>query len=336
MKKLLPFAFILFTFEVIAQPTFTATDLNPVVGDVFNSIKADTTGINFGNAGPNQTWNFNLLLNTIIKTDSIISPSQAPGAYLFPTATIVYKNGTNTSNSYTFFRTDNSVQEILGDYNINAGQPSDSLVLSSPLMLSNYPMTYLSSYYDSSSAVLDSSGLFPILIKFRQLQTGDAYGTLNINNQVFNDVLRVEKIDSLFFDFGFFQDLIIKRTYSWFQIGYKTPLISIDIQLDQNSTTISNKTVTVNSDLPLSVLNAIKDNQVNVYPNPAINDLKIINGFKGATTYEIKDLSGKIIVSDQLNIISKTIDIKALSEGMYILELKSNDKVLKKKFVKRA
>jgi Secretion system C-terminal sorting domain len=333
MKKLLLIAFTFLGLKVFAQPTFTAADLNPLVGDVTSFITLDTTGIAEGTAGANQIWNFNVVISNTPINSLAVNPSTAPAAGFFPTATVALQTNTiNQGNSvYAFLNADNAKQELLGQV-VNTGTTIDTSVFSDPLIQTVYPLTFQTSYYDIGIVPPKPSSPLPNTTTYGLQFDADAYGTLVINNQTFTNVLRIKAIDTLTLDFGFFQFEQIVTSYSWLKQGYKSAIFGISYS--EASGTIS-KSVTINGNLPTSLWNAIVDAQVSVFPNPAINQLNITNGFKGTTTYEIKDVNGKVIEVDQLNSISKTIDIKALSEGMYILELKSNDKILTKKFVKR-
>jgi len=73
---------------------------------------------------------------------------------------------------------------------------------------------------------------------------------------------------------------------------------------------------------------------ISIYPNPA-NNMLWINNFNshGPFTFQITDITGKIIISDRLD--TNTISVEDLSTGVYFFKLKSEDKESKPlKFIK--
>lgn len=65
------------------------------------------------------------------------------------------------------------------------------------------------------------------------------------------------------------------------------------------------------------------DINVIVYPNPVVDVLNIEGDFTNETYYTLTDINGKIIQSNILS--SNSIDVKALSNGIYILSITSNN-----------
>jgi hypothetical protein len=71
--------------------------------------------------------------------------------------------------------------------------------------------------------------------------------------------------------------------------------------------------------------------KINIYPNPAINNLTI-NGLSTNATAEIYDLSGKLLFNKQLN--TNQIDINSLAKGLYFIKLSTEEGSVVRKFVK--
>ncbi len=335
MKKALFIICILYTFKTIAQPTFNASDLNPAIGDVTTQIELDTVGINEGNAGANQVWNFNVILNPqFIDTINYISSSTVPSIGAFPLANIAAVQAGGPSSEYALYNAANNSLEFLGNISIDSSGNVDTTRYLTPLTQLIYPLTFQTAFTDSNSTGPIGSGPFTSNIKYGRAFLADAYGDITINNQLFSNVLRVNYKDTFTVDLGFFQAQIFIDVFQWYQQGNKESLLSIVKSSDGNNP--PQKTVALSGSLSPALIKTIKENQVRVYPNPAINELKITNGFKGNTTFTIKDLNGKIMVSDQIDQLSRRIDISNLESGIYILEMKSKDKILTKKFVKRS
>lgn len=75
------------------------------------------------------------------------------------------------------------------------------------------------------------------------------------------------------------------------------------------------------------------DNIFNIYPNPFSNSLNIQNDNPHKTEYFIYDLSGRLL-QDGSFLQSKIIDLKNLEEGVYIIQLQSQQGLESRKFVK--
>jgi hypothetical protein len=73
-------------------------------------------------------------------------------------------------------------------------------------------------------------------------------------------------------------------------------------------------------------------NEIKVYPNPASDELIFEPNVTNPISIVISDISGRFILG--VDIFNKTsIDTKNLSEGVYILGIKSSDKISKQKLV---
>jgi Secretion system C-terminal sorting domain len=338
MKKLLLIAFTFFVLETIAQPTFTSTDMIKLPGETYSEYNMDTTGISEGVSGPNQNWSFNIITIGNASVSNIIAASSAPINTYFPTADMVITTGNVPTGpgTYSFYEQSTSQSLSIGDVNFVPPNTYDTAKYLDPLVYEKYPFTYLTAFSDSAIQLIAAPPGFPLSGSITILENVvyDAYGTLTINGQVFSNVLRRVDNDTIVIDFGVISATSLLKAYSWYQLGNKEPLLVITYSDDGSNNLV--KSATINGSIVSGLNYNFKNTALNIYPNPANSELKISNAFNGNVFYEIKDLSGKTIASDQLNTISKTIDIRALSEGMYILELKSNDKILTKKFVKRS
>ncbi|OFX36997.1 MAG: hypothetical protein A2W95_02295 [Bacteroidetes bacterium GWA2_40_14] len=90
----------------------------------------------------------------------------------------------------------------------------------------------------------------------------------------------------------------------------------------EDGTTIQDWTVTV-SVLP-GVHEGLQAN-VNVYPNPTNGNFIIEGNFETRTIATILDLTGKVIVSMELNNVKNNVDLRAFESGLYFIELVSGD-----------
>jgi hypothetical protein len=74
---------------------------------------------------------------------------------------------------------------------------------------------------------------------------------------------------------------------------------------------------------------------VQVYPNPAMEVLTVaLNQFSEGTTMSIVSIDGRTVYTTAINSVSQTIDISGISPGSYFILVKSDQKLLKKRWVK--
>lgn len=72
---------------------------------------------------------------------------------------------------------------------------------------------------------------------------------------------------------------------------------------------------------------------IDIIPNPVVNELTIENKGLDINKIEVVDLTGKIIKVFNQN--TNTIDVSELSVGVYFVNMHVNDKVISKKFIKQ-
>jgi hypothetical protein len=74
---------------------------------------------------------------------------------------------------------------------------------------------------------------------------------------------------------------------------------------------------------------------VSVFPNPVFDELKINNPYKGISTIKIQSAVGTEVFSGEIDNESSNIDVSALSEGIYFLEIISGKEVTVFKIMKQ-
>jgi hypothetical protein len=73
-----------------------------------------------------------------------------------------------------------------------------------------------------------------------------------------------------------------------------------------------------------------------VYPNPATNEINAVTNGMQILSYAVLDANGRVVLSKTLNENTTEIGIslESISEGTYILELKTSESSVYKRFVK--
>ena len=75
-----------------------------------------------------------------------------------------------------------------------------------------------------------------------------------------------------------------------------------------------------------------------VFPNPASNQINVVYDIKNNVNIQIVDLSGKTIYQTQTKSYGfdkQTIDISQLQTGIYTIVIKSDTAISQRKFIKR-
>ncbi|MDF2437137.1 MAG: hypothetical protein K0Q95_1513 [Bacteroidota bacterium] len=96
-------------------------------------------------------------------------------------------------------------------------------------------------------------------------------------------------------------------------------------------------TATANVQSSVSVSENEEDN-LNIYPNPADNNLFVKANFSSSTNISIVNILGEEVIAVSSNTkgsFSQTIDISTLSAGVYYLRIKNENKIASKKIVKK-
>jgi len=81
-----------------------------------------------------------------------------------------------------------------------------------------------------------------------------------------------------------------------------------------------------------SAIAAVELKNMEIYPNPVKNELKIENGELRINKVEICDLSGKTINSQRLN--GKSVNVANLPQGIYFVKIETDRGIVTRKFVK--
>jgi Secretion system C-terminal sorting domain len=332
MKKQILIAFLVFSMSVLAQPTINASDINSVVGDV-NALRYPTQGfsdsLDPGLPGANQNWIFNASLSPGIRSFYSISPSSAPNNNLFPSATIVSKlSFPNGYSIYSYYKQNNDSSVYIGGLSTFSGSSSITS-FSNPYVEWNYPITYLSTNFDVS---VSSSTLE--IVTTRTHSINDAYGTLTVNGNTYIDVIRKHDFDTTTSVNNGVVTVEYSENYYWQSAADKFPLFALFISKTGLNGTVSKSTYVNNITVSgFNGISAITD--LNVSPNPVINEMVVSGENIDKASYVIKDVAGKTIRSGNLDVSNRKINVENIEKGVYFLQLNNNSKTIIKKFVKQ-
>lgn len=86
---------------------------------------------------------------------------------------------------------------------------------------------------------------------------------------------------------------------------------------------------------PTGTNNITGVNNIDIYPNPA-NDQLTINGLNNTpTTITIMNVNGSVINQISSNTATQQIDVSALSKGLYIIKISSKEQTITERFIKQ-
>lgn len=341
MKKIFTlFSALAVCLTSFAQITITAAHM-PQLNDQIPRAQDTLTNHQPGPSGSNQTWVF--LNNTVHNspTTTVVTPASTPHASDFTSSNQAY---TNDNTAYVYMNlTANALYSdgAAGDLLMNG----DNIVtvFDDNLLLHNFPKTYgdvSTDFYkfdaqaDGSSFSVNAVWLFHEGTVF---DTVDGWGTITTPTGTY-DCLRQKHIehsyDSLLFrllppPLGSWTTLSVARdtsvSYSWLALETKLNVAELSFDTLGNP---KNFTWSLIPPLTTSVEN-IDGSGVMIYPNPA-NDFVSISTPEPTENCNLNiwDSAGRLVRSTTTSSNTK-ISVEDLEQGIYLYELRLNDKSLK-------
>lgn len=321
--------------------TLTAANMNPILGESFTSHTCDTTGVLPGTGGTGITWDFTGLTVTSYDTGVAVTCATTPHCSMFPGTTIAIQSLSGTTVNYA---QTSSTKYSQNGYYFSASQYA---TFTDPLDQLHYPMGYLDSFTDSYAGTITYAvpGL-PIPITAHENGLAkvvcDGTGTLKLpggvtqtnvyrthSNQLFVDSASVFGIDTV--------ASFILNTYTWYTPGYHSPLLTI-LKSDQVGGTLHTKLVTYAKRYPLAISSVNEmNNSLQLYPNPAGNELNIRFSQAGNENVRISlvDLMGKEIAaianSTTQGDVAVSYNTSSLPRGLYLVRLQCGNETITRK-----
>jgi hypothetical protein len=307
MKKYYPIIFMLLIscLSAFAQPVLNSTDFTSDYSYKAYDFIGDTSGLSPGGSGANQVWDFSTLSFTFASSTSVVPLASVPNSSGFPTANYCWKTVYADAfypDSYTMFKISATTLELLGfiDVYLITNYPD-------PETIFEFPYTYNTVINDTYQYEIGGT-IYP------SNSTYDAYGTVKTPYGTYTDVIRRKAV----YDSGI--------SYAWF----KTNPFSIIMTADFSATDVY---ISVYENTTLGVKENEKELSINVYPNPATNQINL--QLPNEITIDkviITELTGKTVLELTQNL--SEINVQKLGSGMYILQAFSGKEKFQCKFVK--
>ncbi|MDR4951030.1 T9SS type A sorting domain-containing protein [Chryseobacterium sp. ES2] len=306
-----------------AQTTTAITKAfnDPAIGNVVNNYSVNGV-VDHTAIGNNATFNNTNLTQGPLSITSYTAVT--------PTELITYPGSTIKMNSLgntVFYKSTDSKLEITGivtsQATLNFNSDNGTFI--------TYPTAYGSTITDTAAGKFSSS-LASGLFKGTITTSGDAYGTLMIGSQVYNNVLRVRSVQNLnlysSFDTSYLVPLgvITNITYSYYDGSHKFPLLSstsgvVNIPLFNISQSVDYTQVL--GEVYLSTANFTLKEDFKIYPNPAHDVIHLAGKTRTQSSVNIYTAEGKLV--KRFNNTPDKIDISALPRACYFIEVSNKD-----------
>ena len=314
----------------LAQPTMTAANFNPVVGQTTILHNHTPTTLAPGNSGANQTWNFASTPNLGTLNVAFMTPASTPYAASFPTANLA----NNQNGLYEYMITNNNFMARAGVY-----ASGTTIPFSDEEKYMTFPMSYNGTYTDPFGGTFVSGG-FTFTRSGTIEATADGYGTLILPWGTVTNVLRIYYIEDYQDVYAFGTIDYYSETYAWVKPGTHYFLYSMTRLNAAGNITYGGFYID-----PLSVgIENIDAEEImlSMYPNPAseILNVNFVNSDQAPVSYTVTNTLGQNVYTSDNGIqspgpVEGKINVSEFPDGIYFLNITIGDKSNTSKFVVR-
>ncbi|HTB32287.1 MAG TPA: T9SS type A sorting domain-containing protein [Bacteroidia bacterium] len=333
-----------FQSNVSAQITLDQSDL-PSVGF---SVVIDSDGVSkpspgVTNTSSAQNWDFSGLLKQKSKTDVFMAPTSTKYSGVFTTANLA--DSTIGGNGYNFFNigaTDFTVVGAEEVVSFSGNSLQIEINLNPTFNQSDLPATISTNNTANGTAYGTETitKTFSVVITQERVSTTiiyadtvDAYGMMKMPNGGNYNVLRQKHhevdIDSILVynsinsTWSFLERIITnKNQYDWYakSVGY----ILAEEDMSPTFDTIVDLMWDTTAALPSAINEISIKNNVNIFPDPANNQVNFITGVKQDAFISIYDITGREIEKVAVKNSNAMLNTGSYSNGVYLYSLTDN------------
>jgi len=317
----------------VAQITINRSNLGNLVGRTYIGVNTETNveNISIGNAGPNQTWNFSMLVNESEDTIPFVNPTSLPCAPDFPTSNLGLAQGGGAS----FLVDNNAFIDIVGFCDVDDVNGNSLVKYTGSERIISFPLSYNNSFTGQSQYKSKEVSDFPGADSLIYTSINnynyviDGWGTITTpegtfpclrkkQTNVYTDSIEIlangswlkdnePSVDTLIFYEFYSQNSLFIANFSQDLSGVTT-----------SATYFKSGTVGVQ---PIGKNN----NAFHVYPNPSKGKFTFRAEKTGLKTIQISNQLGVEIGNYTLEEGTRDIDLSAFPSGIY--HLKAGDGV---------
>jgi hypothetical protein len=358
--QLFTIALAFISVNALAQITVTDSDIISVGDIVYQAVDSlPSNSITIGNSGANQTWDFSSLQDMEVDTIEVISPIGTPYENIHPDANMCVE----IDDELMYLDKSSTGVEMVGYGDIPLNMLMVPLPLVYGLSQQSGPNTIMDSVFanmflpDSLAPFItgtfnpayDQVDSLKINVVITSEFNVDAWGNVTIPLGTF-DALRLKVEETTTTDFyaycssssGVFgggwysvpaqlfpSETEIANRYQWWSNDPSVKFMLAELEMDSLSNNV--EFVTFLTETQTTAVNDLLSNSVSVFPNPT-SDKIIVNTDLNNCNYELVDVKGSVITSDNFN-YSTEIDLSKNAKGIYFLKLKSQNEIITKKII---
>lgn len=346
MKKLLltTSAVLFAALITTAQITVTTADIASPTKVIYQANDTMPT-VSEGSFGISQTWNMSALNTHTTDTMTFISYAWAPNSN-FSSSNLVAKQG--WQNAYVYLTNASSgltVEGSSGTQDFGVGPVVINQINSPSEILMNFPGTYLTTFTNNHMTTTPAfyfgvdPGIGFVIDSVRQHSEVkktvlvDAWGSLTTPLGTYN-VLRAEETIVRYdttdaYLFGTWNDAIITSAdsttgYSWWANGVGFPLVSIKLDSMSNI----KQTQWLQALPAVGISEQTNATTVNVYPNPAQNQVNFTVEANKIGAIQVLDITGRMIDYIVVSNDNVAINTSLFANGVYSYALVGKDNVI--------
>jgi hypothetical protein len=318
MKKLLFLKGLAFTLSSNAQ--LTQANNAPAPGDTYSMAVTSPSVLSPGASGAGAVWTYT---NITLGTTTGFSSAAYSAASYSPSNVLL----TNTSSeSFYYESTSNYLKSFGGNviFNTGLGAVPGTITYSAGAFEAVYPMslsTSSTSAVGGSIVALSNNGTFVGSAS----TLADATGTLVLPGRTYTNVIRVRLTQSYTVSSALVNGPVDNVVYKYFAAGKKNPVLVISTSTTNLGSPSTQTTVSVDANYLATGINNVNgsSSEVIAYPNPANNQLNIVAA--EATSLVISDITGKTILSTNVNNGKSAINTENFVNGVYFYTLYNNN-----------
>ncbi len=317
MKKILLFTGLAFTLSSNAQ--LTQANSAPAAGDTYSMAVTSPSILAPGASGAGAVWTYTSLT---LGTTTGFSGAGYSAATYSPSNVVL----SNTSSESFYYESTASYLKYFGGnviFNTGLGAIPGTITYSAGAFEAVYPMslsTSSTSAVGGSISALSNNGTFTGTAS----ATADGTGTLVLPGKTYTNVIRVKLTQSYTITSAVVSGPVDNVVYKYFSVGKKNPVLVINTSTTNLGTLSTQTTTSIDANYLSTGINVIKGSTSDVlaYPNPANNQLNIVAA--EATSVIVSDITGKTILTTNVNNGKSTINTESFVNGVYFYTLYNN------------
>lgn len=346
MRKLTFILILLFAFSISnSQPVLTGV-MNPHIGDKYKvDYYEDVNNLDPGPTGTNVTWNFSSVGGTYHQGEFfiVVDPNTTPfkdstavaGATICVQPEDLSQGGIFEYVSYNI----NKIETVAVGTSDELGVPISYINYIDPQIGMQYPFTMGDTYSDiyDGMMIMASMGFYFWRDSSFVITEADAWGSITTPAATYDNVIRIKRTtyQSTWNCFVQGTPWVFLGTFESVDYDWYDPSIGINvfgIHKDLDMPTLDGVDVLTYYNGPVGIVDKILSSDIQIVPNPASDYCRIINNQDiDIIEYTLYNISGKIIRNSTFT--SDNISVSGLSSGMYVIELKTTQNVIRKNLV---